>query len=142
MVVWMDKIDNQLVTELRRDARAPMVALARTIGLSRSATQARIKRLLDQRIIVGFTIVESQQTAQTAHLLVKLKTGIKCAQIVPQLRKISGIISIHSVAGASDILIQCEAPAIEGLETIRTAVFETVGVETVTTMIVMERHLN
>ena len=138
----MDKIDNQLMTELRRDARAPIIALARAIGLSRSATQARIKRLVDKGFITGFTIVESLQAAQTAHLLVKLKSGFKCAQIVPKLKKHSGIIRIHSVTGTSDILIQCESAATEGIETIRSAVVETPGVETVTTMIVLERHLN
>lgn len=138
----MDKIDNQLLTELRRDARAPIVVLARAIGLSRSATQARIKRLVDHGNITGFTIVESGHAAQTAHFLVKLKTGYKCKQILPALKKLAGVLQIHSIAGSFDILIQSEAAGMDGIEFIRVSIVETTGVENVTTMAVLERHLN
>jgi Lrp/AsnC family transcriptional regulator, leucine-responsive regulatory protein len=138
----MDKIDNLLMTELRRDARAPIVALARAIGLSRSATQSRIKRLIDHGLIRGFTIIEGQHTAQTAHLLVKLKSGFKCASFTPKLKRLSGIVRIHSVTGTSDILIQCDAAAIDDIGSIRSAIVEMDGIDTVITMIVLERHLN
>ena len=138
----LDQIDQLLLSELRRNARAPIVGLARAIGLSRSATQARIKRLIDLGMISGFTIVESAKAAQTAHFSVKLKAGFKCIQIVPKLKTLAGVIRIHSVTGASDILIQCEAADMQGIELVRTSIVEISGVEAVTTMIVLARHLN
>ncbi|WP_080606022.1 MULTISPECIES: AsnC family transcriptional regulator [Sinorhizobium] len=41
----LDEKDLKLISLLRRNARAPIVALARHIGLSRSATQDRMARL-------------------------------------------------------------------------------------------------
>ena len=138
----MDAFDSLLLTQLRRDARAPIITLANAIGLSRSATQARIARLIDNGLVTGFTIVEGGKAAQTAHFLIKLQNGFRCAQVVSKLKKCAGIISIHSVAGAHDILVKAEADTMEGIETTRSFMAGTAGIAEVTTMMVLERHLN
>lgn len=138
----MDDFDAQLLTQLRRDARAPIVALANAIGLSRSATQARIARLIEQGQITGFTIVEGGKAAQTAHFFIKLSAGFKCTQVVPKLKKAVGVLSIHSIAGAFDIVVKAEAQTMEGIEALRASIVEIIGIADVTTMMVLERHLN
>ena len=138
----MDDFDALLPTQLRRDARAPIVSLASAIGLSRSATQARIARLIEHGHITGFTIVEGGKAAQTAHFFIKLKTGFKCAQVVPKLKKVAGVLSIHSIAGTFDILVKAEAQTMEGIEALRSSIVEISGIFEVTTMMVLERHLN
>ena len=138
----MDMIDSKLVTELRRDARVSIVRLARAIGLSRTATQARITRLLDEGEIGGFTIKEGAHAAQTAHVLIKFKAGNKCAQVVPRLRQLTGIVAIHSVAGEYDLVLQIEADTNKGIGAIRKLISDVDGITDVTTMIVLERHLN
>ncbi len=45
--VDLDEVDEQLVRALQEDGRASYEALARTVGLARSTTQARVRRLLD-----------------------------------------------------------------------------------------------
>ena len=138
----MDKIDSHLLSALRRDARAPIVTLSKAIGLSRSATQARLKRLKEDGSIRGFTIIESKQAEQTAHFMVSLKPGHKCIQVVPSIKKIAGVISIHTVTGDVDLLIRAETANIEDVEAIRFALAETSGVAAVKTLIVLTRHLN
>jgi len=54
----MDAKDKLLLTLLRRDARQPVVALARELNLSRSATQDRLARLQDTGVIGGFTVAD------------------------------------------------------------------------------------
>ena len=77
----VDMIDSKLVTELRRDARASIVRLARAIGLSRTATQARITRLLDEGVISGFTIREGARADQTAHVFIKFKPATNARRL-------------------------------------------------------------
>lgn len=43
----LDEVDERLVGALQRDGRASYESLARLVGLSRSSTQARVRRLLD-----------------------------------------------------------------------------------------------
>jgi Lrp/AsnC family leucine-responsive transcriptional regulator len=50
----IDTIDRQIIGQLMADARAPVVAIAEAIALSRSATSERIKRLEQAGWITGY----------------------------------------------------------------------------------------
>ena len=50
----LDRFDRAILVELAGDGRVSMTELARRIGLSKSPTQARVKRLEQQRIITGY----------------------------------------------------------------------------------------
>ena len=52
----IDETDRQLLALLRRNARMPLVALARAVRLSRSAVQGRLARLERSGAIGGYTI--------------------------------------------------------------------------------------
>jgi Lrp/AsnC family transcriptional regulator, leucine-responsive regulatory protein len=93
----MDDKDRILIAMLSKDARRPIVALARDISLSRSATQDRLARLVASGAIAKFTIVEGQagEARQTAHLLVKLEKGFKCAQVVPKIMACQAASAVH-----------------------------------------------
>jgi Lrp/AsnC family transcriptional regulator, leucine-responsive regulatory protein len=139
----MDDKDQLLIALLKRDARKPIVALARELGLSRSATQERLAKLLAKGHIRGFTVIEDSNTAmrQTAHLLVKLQPNKKCADVLPRLKKIPLIVAIHSVAGDLDLVLRIEAPTIAEVEHVRSSVAAVLGIHEVKTLISLEQHL-
>lgn len=139
----MDDKDRTLLTLLRRDGRRPVVALARDLGLSRSATQDRLAKLQASGAIGGFTLVEerSTDTRESAYLTVRFAPEMKCAQIVPKLKKIHAISTIHSVSGAIDLIVRVEAEDVAGIEAARSAIAEVPGIVTATTYVVLERHL-
>lgn len=140
----LDDRDRLLVDLLRRDARRPIVALAKDLNLSRSATQDRLAKLLAAGVIGGFTIREGNKVGarQSAYLLVSFEPGYRCAQVVPKLRGISSIGLIHSVTGPIDLVIRVDAADIAGIETSRSAVAAIPGVASVSTSVVLERHLD
>jgi Lrp/AsnC family transcriptional regulator, leucine-responsive regulatory protein len=139
----MDTKDQLLIALLRRDARQPIVALARELDLSRSATQERMVKLLAKGHIQGFTVIEDSYNAkkQTAHLLLKLQPNKKCADVLPRLKKVSFIVSIHSVAGELDLVLRVEAPTIAEIEFVRATVAAILGIQEVKTLISLEKHL-
>ena len=139
----MDDKDKLLIALLRRDARQPIVALARELVLSRSATQERLAKLLTRGYIQGFTVIEDSCSSvrQTAHLLVKLQIGKKCADVLPRLKKISHIVSIDSVAGDLDLVMRVEAQTIAEVENARATVAAVLGIQDVTTLISLEKHV-
>ena len=57
-----DEIDQQLLTQLRQNARAPVTELARRLGLARTTVQARIERMEAGGIIAGYTLRGSAAT--------------------------------------------------------------------------------
>lgn len=138
----MDDKDRLLLTLLRRDARRPVVALARDLGLSRTATQDRLAKLKTSGAIVGFTVVESGVEAQeAAYLTVKLAPGFRCADLVPKLSRIPALETIHSVSGAVDMIIRAAAGNVGGIEAVRAAIADTAGVAEVSTYVVLDRYV-
>ena len=140
----LDDRDRLLVDLLRRDARRPIVALARDLNLSRSATQERLAKLLSSGIIDGFTIREGNKVGsrQSAYLLISFEPGFRCAQIVPKLKSIAAIGLIHSVTGPIDLILRVDAADVAGIETSRSAVAAISGIASVSTSVVLERHLD
>lgn len=53
-----DKIDEQILETLRRDSRTPITELAKKVGRSRTAIQARLSKLERAQLILGYTIKE------------------------------------------------------------------------------------
>ena len=140
----LDDRDRLLVDLLRRDARRPIVALARDLNLSRSATQERLAKLQAAGIIGGFTIREGNAVGarQSAYLMVSFEPGYRCAQVVPKLQRISSIGLIHSVTGPVDLVIRVDAADVAGIEASRSAVAAIPGVASVSTSVVLDRHLD
>ena len=50
----LDRFDHAILRELAADGRISATELGRRIGLSKSPTQARMKRLEEQRVITGY----------------------------------------------------------------------------------------
>jgi DNA-binding Lrp family transcriptional regulator len=139
----MDEKDKLLLSLLRRDARRPVVALARDLNLSRTATQDRLARLQASGAIAGFTVVEGGQSParESAYLIVRFAPGKRCAQVVPKLKAIPAITLIHSVTGPVDLIVRIEAENVAGIEAARAALDALPEIAELSTYVVLERHL-
>lgn len=139
----LDEKDLKLISLLRRNARAPIVSLARHIGLSRSATQDRLTRLEGSGAIAGYTVVEGTPSAivQAAHLLVRFENGKTCEQIAPRVKSIPFVTRIDSLAGEIDLLVSIDADSIDSVEEARRQAAAVPGIAEVTTALVLRRHL-
>ena len=139
----MDAKDRLLLTLLRRDARQPVVALARELNLSRSATQDRLSRLRDSGVIAGFTITEgaAAERPQSAYVTVTFEPSKRCANVVPQLKRIAAVSMIHSITGPADLIIRVDGRDVADIEAARGAIAATPGVHSVSTAVVLERWL-
>ena len=52
----LDETDRRLIARLQENALIPTAALARDVGLSRSAVQERLERLEKSQTITGYTV--------------------------------------------------------------------------------------
>lgn len=136
----MDDKDRLLLDLLRRDSRRPVVALARDLGLSRTATQDRLARLQASGAIARFTIVDGDGSVrEAAYLIVKLEPGFRCAQIAPKIRTIPAVEAIDSITGPIDMIVRVAAEHVDGIEKVRTELVLIPGVAEVSTHVVLER---
>lgn len=140
----LDDKDEALILALERDARASVVALAREIGLSRSATQERLGRLERNGTIAGYTVLRGQTDGRArlnACLMIRHGQGGSCARSVAPLKRIAEVKSIQALAGDPDLLVQVSAADAADLGRIADAVRALPGVGEVTTHVVLADHL-
>lgn len=114
----LDTIDQTLLAELRENARCPMALLARKVGLSRTAVQARIARLERDKVITGYGVRAGdayERLQVQAHVM--LTVGSKLAgPVEAALRQIPGVRSLLSISGAFDMIAIVQAGSIERLD--------------------------
>lgn len=138
----LDEKGRLLVAALKRNARESLVSLARRIGLSRSATQERLRRLEKEGVITGYTVrlASLEAPATMATMFITFQPGKQCEHVVPRLKPITEIVSCISVAGPIDLVLRVECASNAALEEIRRRIAATSGVASVSTHVVLEEH--
>jgi DNA-binding Lrp family transcriptional regulator len=141
----LDDRDRHILALLQDDARMPLVAIAKAVGLSRSAAQERLRRLERTGVIARYTVRLSEGSTPprlSAWLSIRFAPGGSCATVVPLLSPMPEIRLLHSVAGPVDLLALAEAPSMDRLSALRDAVMALPGVAAVETAVVMADHLD
>ncbi len=142
--VDLDAVDRHLVELLRRDSRQPVLALARAVGLSRSAVQDRLARLKRNGTIKRFTIDtigSSRPAGARAFFLVRIE-GRSCARLIPGLASLPEVESCDHVSGPMDVILTVRAPDLAGLAALRERLVAMPGIATVTVAPVLKNHLD
>lgn len=139
----LDAIDQKLIASLEKDARRPVVALAKAVGLSRTAVQGRLARLEGEGTIRGYTVVRGGHgTGQArAFLFVSIDTR-PCDPVLSRLTNLPEVVGCWSVAGSAlDAIVLIEAPTMDGLGAVRASIAAIQGVADVTTAPVLRTVL-
>ncbi|MFD2261775.1 Lrp/AsnC family transcriptional regulator [Lacibacterium aquatile] len=140
-----DAVDRQLLGLLRENARLPLVALAAEIGLSRSATQERLKRLERDGVIERYTVRLGAGTGSVNQAWLSVRFADKettCEKLLPHLRRFPEVRMAHSVAGPVDLMLLLEAASPAAIADVREAVNRLPGIANVETTMVLRSHLD
>jgi DNA-binding Lrp family transcriptional regulator len=111
MVGQLDDADRAIISELRRDGRIAIRALAERVHVSRANAYARISRMQSDGVITGFTARLNPERAglgTTAYVMLTVEQNAWRA-IAEQLREIPYIEHFALVGGDFDILILVRA---------------------------------
>ena len=140
----LDAKDHELLRLLRNNARMPVVALAKALGLSRSAAQERLHRLESSGAIQGYTVRTRLEgsPALLAWMQVKLKPGATCADVAPGVLARPEVRLCHSLAGPTDMLVLLELASLDRLSAARDTFATMPGVAEVETAPVLAVHLS
>ncbi len=103
-----DPTDVRLVREVSLDARATLTDLAAAIGLSVSATQARLRRLESRGVISGYrATVDPEAVGKPLSAFIEI-TPLDPAQpdtAPEQLAHLTEIEACHSIAGGASYIL-------------------------------------
>lgn len=107
----LDRFDRAILRELATDGRVSATELARRIGLSKSPTQARLKRLEESGVITGYRALLDPIKMGLSHVAfvevrlsdtreAALQAFNAAARAVPEIEQ------CHMIAGSFDYLLK------------------------------------
>ena len=113
----MDHIDQQLISLLRKDARASVATLAHKLGVSRGTVTNRIRKLEDAHVIVGYTVQlrpDAQPSDISAWMAVQVE-GNQTRHVIAALLGEPGVAALHDTNGRWDLLAELRAHSMADL---------------------------
>lgn len=116
----MDELDRSLLRLLRDDARLPMAELGRRVGLSRTATLARVRGLEAAGVIRGYHAEVAEPEGERSHLArvgVVVRTP-DVATYVRRLARFEELREAEAVAGDFDLMCLLATDSAERLDEI------------------------
>ena len=137
----MDTIDQQLVRLLSDDARLSMADLGRTVGLSRTATLARVRRLEESGVIRGYhaEVSMSPHEEHVARVGIVLNTP-DTAAYARRLLSVDQVTDAESVAGEFDLLARVAAGSAAQLDEVLDRINAWRETVRTTTFVVLKRY--
>lgn len=116
----MDELDRSLLRLLAADARLPYAELGRRIGLSRTATLARVRRLEEAGVIRGYRADIARPQAQRQHVS-RVGIAVRTPDVAGYVRRLARFPELEeaeAVAGEFDLLCRFATDTAERLDEI------------------------
>jgi DNA-binding Lrp family transcriptional regulator len=138
----MDSTDLQLVALLRENARVSVARLAQQLGVSRGTVQNRIDRLVDQRILLGFTVrttPEAQPNRVRAMMMISVE-GDRSDAILVALRGYPEVRALHTTNGRWDIVAELGTDSLEAFDGALRSIRTIKGVGNSETSLLLSTH--
>lgn len=135
----LDDLDRRLIFELRGDGRATVSALAAALQVSRGTVQARLERLLRDRVIRRFTIEVgpgAEEDIVRAITSIQL-SGSNARPVTRRLTSMSQVRALHTTIGNWDLVAEISATSLVALDATLSEIRSLAGVANTETSILL-----
>ncbi|HVT51138.1 MAG TPA: Lrp/AsnC family transcriptional regulator [Dongiaceae bacterium] len=135
----LDDTDRKLIALLRANARTPTAALARSLGLSRSAVQERLRRLERDQVIRGYTLTLGDEAARggvSAHVLLTLDPKQQ-DRALAAVKGLPEATAAYSASGTHDAIVMLTAETSAHLDEVLNRIGKMPGVNRTTSAILL-----
>lgn len=114
----MDNIDQQLIAQLRHNARTSVATLASRLGVSRGTVTNRIRKLEDTGVIVGYTVRLRPEGDASGGLQAWISISIEgndARRVTTSLLGEPSVLALHSTNGRWDLLAELQVDSLAEL---------------------------
>ncbi len=138
----LDDTDRELIGLLRDNARTPVVALAKKLGVTRATVQNRITRLEREGMIVGYTVkLRPNAEAQRIRALMSIAVeGNRGTEVRRELTGHPNVIGLHTTNGRWDLIAELRADSLEAFDQVLNAIRLLEGIATTETSILLSTY--
>lgn len=136
--------DEELIALLRVNAREPVAALARKLGLSRTTVQDRLRRLEESGTIAGYSVRlggERLQDGIRAFITIAIepRRQVEAAKMMMRYPQVE---ALHTVSGKYDLVAQVRAPSAEAMDKLIDELGTGPGVTRIETAVILSTKLD
>lgn len=138
----MDDTDRRLIALLRENARTPVAKLALQLGVSRATVQNRINRLLQQRVLLGFTVRTTPEAARhqvRATMMVAVE-GDHAETVLRTLRGYPEVRALHTTNGRWDLVAELATETLEDFDRVLQRIRNVKGIANSETNLLLSTH--
>lgn len=138
----MDALDHRLISLLRDNARISVAQLAKELTVSRATVQHRIDRLVDQRVLLGFTVRTTSEAAAhrvRAMMLISVD-GDRSDAIIKALRGYPEVRALHTTNGRWDIVAELGTDSLETFDAALRSIRTIKGIANSETSLLLSTH--
>lgn len=105
----IDGIDKKIIRSLIKDARTPILSIARDVGISGAAIHQRLRKLEKSDLIEGYEMKINHQSLglnTTAFVGLYLDNSAVLSSVVKRLKEINEVLECHYTTGKFTIFIK------------------------------------
>ncbi|GGO42414.1 AsnC family transcriptional regulator [Streptomyces daqingensis] len=137
----LDGVDARLLLALADEPRAPVMALAQRLGLSRNTVQARLAKLDRRGVLHSFErrIDPAALGYPMSAVITTRVTQRRLEEVADVLREIPEVVEVDGLSGETDVLVRVVAVDADDLYRIAGQVLASPGVERTSTALVMQK---
>lgn len=138
----MDRTDHKLISLLRENARTSVAALATLLGVSRGTVQNRIDKLIDRRVLLGFTVRTTPEAAAHRIRAVTMISveGDRSDPILSALRGYPEVTALHTTNGRWDIVAELGTDSLETFDEALRSIRTIKGISNSETSLLLSTH--
>ncbi|TMM32404.1 AsnC family transcriptional regulator [Polaribacter aestuariivivens] len=105
----IDGIDKIIIKTLTKDARTPVLSIAREVGISGAAIHQRLKKLEKSKLIEGYKMILNPKSlgyTTTAFVGIFINATSETSVIVKKIKNIPEVVESHFTTGNYPIFIK------------------------------------
>lgn len=140
----LDDIDNKILAMLMDNARMPVTAIAKSVGIARTTVIARISNLEKRKVIAGYGLKLNSTMYQPA---VRAYVGLSIearsvSHLIKVLQQLPEVESLCAVSGAIDYMLTLRCASTEVLDKLLDQIGSLDGVRQTSTSIILSKRID
>lgn len=138
----MDTLDHSLIALLRENARLSVAQLALQLQVSRATVQNRIDRLVERRVLLGFTVRTAAEAAvlRVRAMMMIAVDGDRSDAIIKALRGYPEVRALHTTNGRWDIVAELGTETLETFDAALRSIRTIKGIANSETSLLLSTH--
>jgi Lrp/AsnC family leucine-responsive transcriptional regulator len=120
MSIMMDKKDEMIITELKKNARNSTKNIAANINIPRVTVHDRIQKMIEQGIIKSFNIsINYKKIGYATEVFIFISfiptPDVSQRELAKRIAKLPGVYEVHIISGEYDLLLKVRGRSLEDI---------------------------